>query len=61
MLPLTKIVTLLQDRKLYKVAAVTGIHENTIRAIAKGQNTNPTLNTLKALSDYFTQEQSNAS
>jgi len=54
MLPLTKIILLLQDRKLDKVAAATGVHENTIRAIAKGQNTNPTLKTLKKRStDYW--------
>jgi DNA-binding Xre family transcriptional regulator len=51
--PLERIRRALADRNLAKVAAQTGLHENTIRAIAAGKNTNPTLQTLDKLIDYL--------
>jgi DNA-binding Xre family transcriptional regulator len=51
--PLERIKRALADRSLAKVAAQTGLHENTIRAIAAGKNTNPTLQTLDKLIDYL--------
>jgi DNA-binding phage protein len=50
---LERIRRALSDRNLAKVAAQTGLHENTIRAIAAGKNTNPTLQTLDKLIDYL--------
>jgi len=47
---------MLSDRNLAKVAAQTGLHENTIRAIASGKNTNPTLATLDKLIEYLRQK-----
>ena len=51
--PLERIRRALADRNLAKVAAQTGLHENTVRAIAAGKNTNPTLQTLEKLIDYL--------
>jgi DNA-binding phage protein len=51
--PLERIRRALADRNLAKVATQTGLHENTIRAIAAGKNTNPTLQTLEKLIDYL--------
>lgn len=53
MLSVNLIRELLQDRNARKVAAATGLHENTVRAIRSGENINPTANTIKALSDYL--------
>jgi transcriptional regulator with XRE-family HTH domain len=50
---LEKIRLALADRKLDKVAAQTGLHENTVRAIASGKNTNPTLATVEKLAAYL--------
>jgi len=54
--PLERIRRMLSDRNLAKVAAQTGLHENTIRAIASGKNTNPTLATLDKLIEYLRQK-----
>lgn len=51
--PLERIRRALEDRNLAKVAIQTGLHENTIRAIATGKNTNPTLQTVDKLIDYL--------
>lgn len=48
-----KVRRALADRNLAKVAAQTGLHENTIRAIASGKNTNPTIATFEKLVDYL--------
>ena len=48
-----KIRRALEDRKLAKVAIQTGLHENTIRAIASGKNTNPTMQTFEKLVQYL--------
>jgi DNA-binding phage protein len=50
---LERIRRALSDRNLAKVAAQTGLHENTIRAIAAGKNTNPTLQTIEKLTEYL--------
>jgi ribosome-binding protein aMBF1 (putative translation factor) len=51
--PLEKIKKALADRNLARVAAATKLHENTVRAIAAGKNTNPTLETLNRLNTYL--------
>ena len=51
--PLEKIKKALSDRNLAKVAAATKLHENTVRAIAAGKNTNPTLETVNRLNSYL--------
>jgi hypothetical protein len=50
---LNEIREALQDRRLSVIAERTGIHENTIRAIRDGKNTNPTLGVFSVLSDYL--------
>ena len=50
---LEKIKKALSDRNLAKVAAAKKLHENTVRAIAAGKNTNPTLETLNRLNTYL--------
>lgn len=51
--PLERIKAALADRKMDKVAEATGLHENTIRAIANGTNKNPTLQTINKLTKYL--------
>jgi len=51
--PMERIRRALADRNFAKVAAQTGLHENTIRSIASGKNVNPTLATLDRLIDYL--------
>lgn len=53
MLTLDEIKKRLADRRLNMVAEVTGLHYNTVRNIATGENPNPTYAVLKALSDYL--------
>lgn len=43
----------LQDRKLNVVAEATGLSVNTLSELKNGRADNPTIKTLKALSDYF--------
>ena len=50
---LDEIRSALADRRLDRVAEATGLHRNTIAGIRSGRNANPTLRTLRALSDYF--------
>jgi len=51
--PLEKIKKALADRNLARVAAATQLHENTVRAIASGKNTNPTFETISRLTAYL--------
>lgn len=44
---------LMSDRKISQVARQTGVHQNTLYRILGGK-TNPSYNTLKALSEYLT-------
>ena len=50
---LEKIRAALADRRLARVAAETGLHENTLRAIANGKNQNPSLETVAKLVAYL--------
>jgi hypothetical protein len=43
----------LEDRNLTKVAQSTGLHENTVRNIAKGRGGIPLLATIDKLSQYL--------
>jgi len=53
MLTIEEIRNLLLDRRLAMVADSTGIHYATIQAIKSGRVTNPSYETVKALSEYF--------
>ena len=53
MLKLETIRSLLQDRRPNAVSEATGLSYGTIKAIRDGENTNPTLNVMQALSDYL--------
>ena len=50
---LSIIRTALADRNLTKVAQSTGLHENTVRNIAKGRGGIPLLATIDKLSQYL--------
>ncbi len=43
----------LNDRRLVVVSKATNLHYNTLRDIRDNPNTNPTYQTMKALSDYL--------
>jgi len=53
MLTIEEIRNMLLDRRLAMVADATGIHYATIQAIKSGRVTNPSYETVKALSEYF--------
>lgn len=50
------VVAGLKDRSLAKVARIVGLHENTVRRVASGDNKKPTVETLEKLADYLTGE-----
>jgi len=50
---LERIRAALDDRMLSKVASSTGLHENTVRNIAKGRGEMPTLATIEKLGNYL--------
>ncbi len=50
---LGRIRAALEDRNLSKVAAGTGLHENTVRNIAKGRGEMPALATIEKLGNYL--------
>jgi hypothetical protein len=50
---LDRIRAALSDRRLARVAARTGLHENTIRAIVNKKNEFPSLTTIEKLTDYL--------
>jgi len=52
-IPLERIRRALEDRNLAKVAVATGLHENTIRSIASGKNSNPQMATFEKLAQYL--------
>jgi transcriptional regulator with XRE-family HTH domain len=56
MLTLLEIKEGLRDRFPGYVATQTGLSRRTVYAVRSGDNPNPTLATLKALSDYLTGE-----
>ena len=53
MLTVDEIKERLQDRRLLVIAETTGIHYATILSIKTGRVTNPSYETVKALSDYL--------
>jgi transcriptional regulator with XRE-family HTH domain len=53
MLSLEKISEGLADRRLDVVAKATGVSRSTISRIRRGENVNPTIKVIKALSDYL--------
>jgi plasmid maintenance system antidote protein VapI len=50
---LVRIREALSDRNLAKVAQTTGLHENTVRNIAKARGGVPTTETIEKLSQYL--------
>jgi DNA-binding phage protein len=50
---LARIRDALSDRNLAKVAQTTGLHENTVRNIAKARGGMPTTETIEKLSQYL--------
>lgn len=50
---LEEIAERLKDRRLYRVAEVTGLSYQTIRTIVNGTNKNPTIETVQLLEDYL--------
>lgn len=50
---LARVREALADRNLAKVAEATGLHENTVRSIAKGRGDLPTIATIEKLGDYL--------
>jgi len=50
---LKRIRAALDDRNLSKVAAATGLHENTVRNVAKGSGGMPTIATIEKLANYL--------
>jgi transcriptional regulator with XRE-family HTH domain len=50
---LARIRTALDDRNLSKVATATGLHENTVRNIAKGRGEAPSLATIEKIGNYL--------
>lgn len=50
---LDEVRRLLQDRRIDKVSASTGLSRETVAAIRDGRNDNPTLATLQKLMDYL--------
>ena len=54
MLTLDEIKRLLADRRMDIVSAATAVNRNTLAQIRDGKNQNPTLRTMKRLSDYLT-------
>lgn len=43
----------LQERCIAEVAEATGLHYNTVYAVAKYDNCNPTFRTIQALTEYL--------
>lgn len=52
-LNLEQIKRALEDRRLNKVAKATGLSYPTLKKLAKGEKTNYTLDTLRAISKYI--------
>lgn len=50
---LARIRLALEKANLSQVARVTGLHENTVRNIAKGRGEMPTLATIEKLGNYL--------
>jgi len=50
---LQRVVSALSDRSYSRVSMQVSLHENTVRAIAKGKNKKPSIETLETLADYL--------
>lgn len=50
---LSRIRVALQHANLSQIARATGLHENTVRNIAKGRGEMPTLATIEKLGNYL--------
>lgn len=50
---LQRVVAALSDRSYSRVSMHVRLHENTVRAIAKGKNKKPSIETLEILADYL--------
>ena len=50
---LQEIRSRLQSCKLTEVAEATGLHYNTVYAVAKYENCNPTFRTIQAVTEYL--------
>jgi transcriptional regulator with XRE-family HTH domain len=53
MLDLEQIRRLLIDRRIDMVADATGLHYATVQEVRSGKQSNPSYNTVKALSEYL--------
>lgn len=53
LLPIGVIRQSLMDRRVHVVSYETGLHYNTIRNVRDGKNPNPTLSTMRVLTDYI--------
>lgn len=53
LLSLSEIKTGLADKRLYKVAEITGLSYPTLKKLADGENSNYTMSTIKSVSDYI--------
>lgn len=53
MLTIEQVRRALGDRNLKQVAERAGLHYNTVRAIARGENENPSYETMRALARYI--------
>lgn len=54
LLTIEEIKERLTDKNIAVVSERTGVHRNTLSAIRCGENTNPTYNVIKILSEYLT-------
>lgn len=57
MMTLENIRSALSDRRISLVSRATKLHYNTIRDVRDNPESNPTHNTLKALSDYLSKSE----
>jgi transcriptional regulator with XRE-family HTH domain len=53
MMTLEEIAARLKDRRIDMVCEKTGLSRPTVHAVRSGQNKNPSLKTMKALSNYL--------
>lgn len=53
MITLDEIVKRLKDRRIDMVCEKTGLSRPTVHSVRTGKNTNPSLKTMQALSDYL--------
>jgi hypothetical protein len=56
MLTLEQLQTLIYDRSLPRVSEATGLSIGILRIIRDDEHANPTIKTMKTLSDYFAKD-----